>query len=567
MKKNFVESFIALAGSLLIAAPSAAIVAQTEIIALTRTDGQLGPGLGPGVTFFGTFSARPPAISSNGTVAFLAAIDDGGISRGIWRAKPGQNPQPVAILGTDGQLGPGLGPNTIFSDMQDVPRVNDRGDVFFQAEKRLGNDANRDDGVWIAENNASPRPLAVTGDEGIYGPGLGPGFSYSEFQDDIVINSSSDVAWFGSVSGPGTNDGNNRGVWHSKSGGLPKLIARSGDTGALGPNLGPGVQFYQFGGPSIDQNGVVYMSANVFDNGAFRPTEWIVAKLRSSSPTEVFIRTATSGPLGLEAENLTFQPNGFGGRPNYAGQFALRANVAEFPQATWSVITREGPGSPRKLVARRGVEGPLGPQLGPGQTFSFFDSLVLGGGGHIGMIDQLQFMLDTEGVFLIPPGAPPIPYALTDTDGPLGPGLGTGVMFSFFQDDLPLINSRGDLVFRGVLFGDGVDQSNNVGLWTVADGTKMLLERTGALKNVDPTGGTDVRTITEINVLSGGGGQDGSPFALTDDRLLVYELTFADGSSGIFTTRLVPEPSAFVLAIFGCFLTCAPRQSFGAPRR
>jgi hypothetical protein len=65
------------------------------------------------------------------------------------------------------------------------------------------------------------------------------------------------------------------------------------------------------------------------------------------------------------------------------------------------------------------------------------------------------------------------PRALTGTDGPLGPGLGAGVNFSFF--DTPLLNGAGQTAFIGHLSGAGVTSANMRGIWSEGGGSGMAL--------------------------------------------------------------------------------------------
>ncbi len=68
--------------------------------------------------------------------------------------------------------------------------------------------------------------------------------------------------------------------------------------------------------------------------------------------------------------------------------------------------------------------------------------------------------------------------ALSGTDGPLGPGLGPGVVFSPTGLAGPTLDEDGDVAFRGVLSGPGVTSQNNQGIWLDRDETLTLLLRT-----------------------------------------------------------------------------------------
>jgi hypothetical protein len=59
-----------------------------------------------------------------------------------------------------------------------------------------------------------------------------------------------------------------------------------------------------------------------------------------------------------------------------------------------------------------------------------------------------------------------------------------------------------------------------------------------------------MRTINSIGFGTESGGQDGLRLRLSDTGFLTYELTFTDGSSGIFRTAIVPVPEPTGLLSF-----------------
>jgi len=74
--------------------------------------------------------------------------------------------------------------------------------------------------------------------------------------------------------------------------------------------------------------------------------------------------------------------------------------------------------------------------------------------------------------------------ALTGTDGFYGPGLGTGIKFASFHTDdelfcNPVMNNRGDIVFRATITGTGITADNDKGLWLYQNGRLAPLAREG----------------------------------------------------------------------------------------
>jgi hypothetical protein len=94
------------------------------------------------------------------------------------------------------------------------------------------------------------------------------------------------------------------------------------------------------------------------------------------------------------------------------------------------------------------------------------------------------FLLPGAAFGTLPASGPFRPVALTGTDGLHGPGLGVGIEFDRFDadDELfanPVMNGRGDILFRATLRGAGVTTSNDGGLWLCQDGRLVLLVREG----------------------------------------------------------------------------------------
>jgi hypothetical protein len=104
----------------------------------------------------------------------------------------------------------------------------------------------------------------------------------------------------------------------------------------------------------------------------------------------------------------------------------------------------------------------------------------------------------------------------------------------------PELNDSGQVAFTG---GGGLFAGSSDALETI-----LLI---GDVINVASGGGVDDRTVSSIGGLYISGGQDGSGMSLNDSGLLVYEVGFTDGSSGIFTSQItpVPEPGSLGLVI------------------
>src|SRR5689334_2544215 len=100
-----IQSVVIKAAAAVVLAGSVAQAAPTfKPLALTGTDGALGPQLGTGV-FFATVGT--PSLNTSGDVAFLGTLSGTGVStsndQGSW-TNIGGSIQPITRVGTDGLL-------------------------------------------------------------------------------------------------------------------------------------------------------------------------------------------------------------------------------------------------------------------------------------------------------------------------------------------------------------------------------------------------------------------------------------------------------------------------------
>jgi hypothetical protein len=137
-------------------------------------------------------------------------------------------------------------------------------------------------------------------------------------------------------------------------------------------------------------------------------------------------------------------------------------------------------GGSRTLIARSGSDGP-GPGLGAGVDFTVFSSdHVLNANGNVAFSSQITGSSSRGGIWS-DAGGPLTVVARKGSDGPAGPGLGVGITFS---NELPginvLFNAADAVAFRGTLTGAGVvSGANDLGIWTNAGGSIAVVARTG----------------------------------------------------------------------------------------
>jgi len=132
-------------------------------------------------------------------------------------------------------------------------------------------------------------------------------------------------------------------------------------------------------------------------------------------------------------------------------------------------IWSEGSGS-LALVARAGSKAP-----GTDANFSIFGSPVLSGLGHTAFWGRITgsgvSFSNNEGVWSEGDGT----LALVARKGNRAPG--TSGNFTGFNS--PVLNTSGQIAFSGSLTGSGVNDSNDIGIWSTGGGTLALVARAG----------------------------------------------------------------------------------------
>ena len=267
---------------------------------------------------------------------------------------------------------------------------------------------------------------ALTGTDGPLGPRLGAGLSFREVSPTPVLNGVGQIAFGGWLFGTGVIEfSNDRGIWSEGGGSGLALVARTGDPA---PGTDDGLNFNAFGDPLGSPFPVI--------NGA-----------------------------GQTA---------FGGQLTGAGvTFANRRGI-------WS----EGGGLGLALVAR---EGSQAPGTDDGVNFTLISTPVLNGAGQVAFRASLDGAgvdnTNIEGIWSEGGGSG---LALVARKGDPAPGTAVGVNFSNFLS--PVINGAGQIAFVGFLTGEGVDATNDRGIWSEGGGSGLAL----VARKGDPAPGTAV---------------------------------------------------------------------------
>lgn len=505
-----------------------------EARALSGTDGPLGPGLGPGVRFE---SMMVPLVDDDGRVAFRASLSSG--TGGVTTANRAGiwsegGGMGLRLVARQGSPAPGTG-NANFSLFNPIV-FNRAGQLAFRAQLDTGSTSN-DRGIWLESGTT----LALVARAGGSAPGAGPGVTFRDFLQPLLSDAGRVITTATLTRGGSVTETNDSGLWMQGGAGTLEMLARAGDPA---PGAGTGARFAAFGdptflrpGPAINQLGQVAFAAGLVGSGV------TVANDRG-----VWSQSGAIGPV-LIARRGDPAP-GAGG-----STFNLLSNVAINDAGTTAFVADlSGPGIDdtnrfglwthratlgTQLRLRTGTQAAGTP---PGTHFAQFGSLAMGGGNQPAIsaliVGPGVTSSNHRGIWIL--GSESGATLVARTGSP-APGTGPGVVYSdSFVLLLPLfspvVNALGQVAFMGEVAGPGVDLTNNLGLWaTDPSGTLRLLVRTG--DQIDVGRGTvtpDARTVESISLAFSQGSQSGEGSSFSDAGVLAFGLSFTDGSSGVF---------------------------------
>lgn len=299
-----------------------------------------------------------------------------------------------------------------------------------------------------------------------------------------VINDAGQAAFRADVVGPGVDSTNDQGIWSEGSGNL-SLVAR---TGSAAHGVPAGVNFSR--NPALELFEPVLNNAGqtAFFGGLTDGTVGMWSE--GSGSLALVARDGTPAP-GTPA-GVSFSFGGLRGfypdlpKLNDAGQIGFWANVTGpgiHNMNDWGVWS-DASGS-LSLVARSGSPAP-GTSAGVN-----FDGLIFQSGFNAA--GQSAFS-----AFVTGPGVDPSndfgiwsegsgSLALVARNGSPAPGVPSGVTFRDFVYPVAF-NDAGKTAFVGFVTGTGVDQSNELGIWSEGSGSLELVARQGSAAPGTPSG-------------------------------------------------------------------------------
>ena len=316
------------------------------------------------------------------------------------------------------------------------------------------------------------RTVALTGDAA---PGTGNGINFlslSQGFDGPVLNDAGQTAFLGRLTGDGVGFGNDSGIWSERSGAGLSLVARQGDSA---PGIGVGVNFGSFDSfLAIDNTGQTSFSGQLIGAGVnFQNNQVIWREASGSGPFPV-AREGSSAPGTTANFN-----SGITGRRafNGVGQVAFRGGIDENGGSLG--IWTEGNGAGLSLAALRGRTAP---DVGGGATFFTFSSTpALNDNGLTAFVGTLSngiggvSLANNTGIWR---GGNGSGLSLVVREEDVSPVAG----LSFGSIESASLNNDGQIAFRSLVIGPGVNSENNSAIWREAsDSTLSLVAREGDL--------------------------------------------------------------------------------------
>jgi formylglycine-generating enzyme required for sulfatase activity len=519
--------------------PVVALASDLRTVALS---GQQAPGAPLGVAF-GTFGSVGgnvhdfgPILNDAGRVAFGSFLVGNSVNStnlyGIWSEGSGilnkvartGDPAPGAPLGANfGAFG--------YQVYSNFLQFNDNGEVAFLASLTGGASGW---GVW----SGTPDELAQVACTGDSVPGAPAGTLFSNapyYWASPALNDGGHVAFRGYI-----DTAFRYGIWSNRTGSLAPL----GLPGAPAPGL-PGVTFFNLYGPALNDAGRAAFYATIEGDGVqglSARTIWA----ESSSGLQLIARSRNQAP-GLLEGVLFAEFNS----PviNNAGSVAFQAALASGPGGGGDTIWSNASGSLR-MIARVGQPAPGAPDGMLYGGIRNWDFPLLNNAGHTVFRAELidaAAAIHGQGIWLEREGH----VQLIARTGQHAPGTPHDLTFRVFgegsydYDAMPYLNDADQIAFRALIYGNGVDATNDQGIWASdRTGVLQLIARSGDLLEVAPG---DFRTISALRLGSGyiesiPRPANASPF--NDFGQVAFTATFTDGSSGVFVSNAVAHVPA-----------------------
>jgi hypothetical protein len=473
--------------------------------------GHPAPDTADGISFAG---AGEPLLDATGNTLFLGNLIGPGVfshnNSALWYG----NLDNVVLVAREGDPVPGTDQGTIFSDLG-LSNVGSEGQVIFGATTQ-GPDGERQ-GLWsgVAGDIA---PLIRNGDQA---PGTPPEVVFDSFGESLIRGGLS--AFEARISGPSVSDrnNNNNGIWVERDGSL-NLVARRGDPA---PDTDLEVDFKDLQGFMLSASGAIALNGRLDGPGIDSSNESGIWSDRTGG-LELVARKGNQAPgtqLGVSFGYLQLRFI----NSQDAIAFSAELTGPGVDETNITGIWSDRSGSLELLVR----DGELVPNAAlPGTVFRGYgnQSVAMNRAGQIAFESSLA------------PGGNGIFFS--DHDGDLrsvavfgDPATDTpqGVSFQFVFG--PQLNAHGDIAFLAELIGNGVDATNDRGLWVSKEGSLELVVREGDEIETAP----GVRKTVDLLTPALGQSTDGGRFlsSLNDAGQIAFWARLTDGTTGAFIAQ------------------------------
>jgi hypothetical protein len=245
-----------------------------------------------------------------------------------------------------------------------------------------------------------------------------------------------------------------------------------------------------------------------------------------------------------------------GAEMNSAGQLAIDAFVTSPVDSR--LIAAQRPNGSLRVVAQTHV-----PLPGHSETLANLYSPSINAHGHVaftGFLSDHAFVGAPTSVW----AEDSFGLAMVARVGDVAPGAG-GTEFAFFEH--LQFNDFGEVLFEAYLTQGvgGVTSENDEGLWLrTRNGRLTLVAREGDFIDVDPGPAQNLQQIFALDSISALPNlRTTDRRTLTNDGEVLFYAHFHNGSSGLFLTLPVPEPSSLtvtVLALVSCLAKWPARR-------
>lgn len=481
--------------------------------------GDVAPGTG-GLTYW-----RPEATTINGSGQppyFQSFLRNGTTlvgGSGLWTGAP------RTLLAQPGDAAPGTAAGVTFQSFF-TTSVTPAGYVAIDGTLTgpgVTSDVN-DRGLW--RSSGGPLTLLARADQ--TAPGIGGSVKFLSV-GPAISNDLGATVFRAYLDGGGVNGGNDSGIWHATAAAAPTLVARAGNAA---PGLA-GVDYGVMGLPRLSGAGIVAFQAGLAGGSVTAANDQAVFAGAPGAFSPILRKgdAAPGTPAGTTFASLIEESVLVNNNGKVAVQAALAGPTIVTDQNQVGIWSNAS-GS-MQLVARAGQHPP-----GFAKAFKWVtptDFAVDGSVALVGSFNPAWDSVKDEGVWRsIGAGSTLDDLAVT---GQAAPGAGGEAFWDF---DHVRLNNSGLIAFTASTRGPGLFDPQHWGIWaTMANGTVVKIARVGDAFDV---GGGDLRVVDDLTFASTAAG---SP--LSDNGKLLFTLSFADGSDGVFVADLVPEPGAAAL--------------------